>query len=138
MTFLQNNHALTESDKKASETIMSDDSTPAQVEAALKQMAKTAFIRLDSLNARYKRTMHSDFPDLLSDDSKTAAGILGLGNYGAKYQTGGSVTGGAGGVVAGKTGQPPSRVVPAGAIAGRDKDGNIIGYKTSDGKVVTF
>jgi hypothetical protein len=138
MTFLQNNHALTESDKKAGETIMSDDSTPAQVEAALKQMAKTAFIRLDSLNARYKRTMHQDFPDLLSDDSKTAAGILGLGNYGAKYQTGGSVTGGAGGPVAGKMGNPPSHVVPVGATAGRDKDGNIIGYKTADGKVVTF
>jgi hypothetical protein len=30
------------------------------------------------------------------------------------------------------------RVVPAGAIAGRDASGNIIGYKTVDGKVVRF
>lgn len=36
------------------------------------------------------------------------------------------------------TPQQQKRVVPAGAIAGRDKNGNIIGYKTADGKVVTF
>jgi len=36
-------------------------------------------------------------------------------------------------------GQPqPSHVVPTGAIAGRDANGNIIGYKTADGKVVKF
>jgi len=110
MTFLQNNHALTESDKKAGETIVSNESTPAQIEGALKQMSKTAFIRLDSLNARYKRVMHTDFPDLLSDDAKESANILGLGNYAQKYQTGGSVTGGAGGPVAGKTNsQAPQR-----------------------------
>lgn len=34
--------------------------------------------------------------------------------------------------------QPPARVVPAGATPGRDSSGNIIGYKTADGKVVTF
>lgn len=32
----------------------------------------------------------------------------------------------------------PQRVVPAGAIPGRDAAGNIIGYKTADGKVVKF
>ena len=31
-----------------------------------------------------------------------------------------------------------SRVVPAGAIPGRDASGNIVGYKTADGKVVRF
>ena len=39
----------------------------------------------------------------------------------------------------GQAGGPPSnRVVPAGAIPGRDAQGNIIGYKTADGNVVTF
>jgi hypothetical protein len=33
---------------------------------------------------------------------------------------------------------PQGRVVPTGAIAGRDAQGNIIGYKTADGKVVRF
>jgi hypothetical protein len=35
-------------------------------------------------------------------------------------------------------GQEPQRVVPAGATPGRDANGNIIGYKTQDGKVVRF
>ena len=34
--------------------------------------------------------------------------------------------------------QTGPRVVPAGAIAGRDANGNIVGYKTADGKVVKF
>jgi predicted transcriptional regulator len=110
MTFLQNNHALTESDKKAGATIMSDDSTPAQVEGALKQMGKTAFIRLDSLNSRYKRVMHTDFPDMLNDDAREGANILGLGAQAGRFQTGGSVTGGAGGPVAGKTGSTQTPV----------------------------
>jgi hypothetical protein len=39
----------------------------------------------------------------------------------------------------GKSQQPqPSHVIPTGAIAGRDSKGNIIGYKTADGKVVKF
>ena len=106
MTFLQNNHALTESDKKAGETIMSNDSTPAQVEASLKQMAKTAFIRLDALNDRYKRVMGADFPDLLNEEARSAANTLGLGAHAAKYQSGGRVTGNASGVVPGNAAQP--------------------------------
>ena len=34
--------------------------------------------------------------------------------------------------------QPLPRVVPPGATPGRDKNGNIIGYRTSDGRVVNF
>ncbi len=34
--------------------------------------------------------------------------------------------------------QAGARVVPAGAIPGRDASGNIIGYRTADGKVVKF
>jgi len=56
--------------------------------------------------------MRTDFPDLLSDNAKDAANRLGLGNYAAKYQTGGSVTGGASGPVAGKTGTPPQTPPP--------------------------
>ena len=56
--------------------------------------------------------MHTDFPDLLSDESKESANILGLGPQAQKYQTGGSVTGGATGPVAGKTGAPPQTPPP--------------------------
>jgi hypothetical protein len=144
MTFLQNNHALTESDKKAGEVIMSNDSTPAQVEAALKGMSKTAFVRLGALNDRYKRVMGSDFPDLLDQNATDAANLLGLGGEAAKYKIGGRVTGSATGAgTGGKNAAPTStqnqsRVVPAGATPGRDAQGNIVGYRAADGRVVTF
>ncbi|HZR57047.1 MAG TPA: hypothetical protein VFA74_09265 [Terriglobales bacterium] len=93
MTFLQNNHALTESDKKASDVIMSDNSSPAQIQEALKQMGNTAFIRLGQLNERYKRVMNEDFPDLLDQDAVDASNKLGLGKMAAKYRSGGQVTG---------------------------------------------
>lgn len=113
MTFLQNNHALTESDKKAGDVILSNDSTPAQVEAALKQMGSTAFVRLGALNDRYKRVMGTDFPDLLNDDSRNAANVLGLGAQAAKFQTGGRVTGSASGAGTPGTGGNPA---PEGTI----------------------
>src|SRR5579862_379022 len=93
MTFLQNNHALTESDKKAADTIMSDNSSPAQIQAALKQMTNTAFIRLGELNSRYKRVMGEDFPDLLDADAVQASDKLGYGAQARKYRSGGQVTG---------------------------------------------
>lgn len=101
MTFLQNNHALTESDKKAGDRILNGELSPAQIEASLKQIAKTAFFRLDELNSRYRRVMNVDFPDLLSDEARNSANVLGMGQAAAKYQTGGRMTGGAGGVVPG-------------------------------------
>jgi len=92
---------------------------------------------LGELNNRYKRVFGTDFPDLLSDDAKGAANVLGLGNEAARYQTGGRVTGGASGSIPGTTGQQ-QQVVPAGATPGRDATGKIIGYRTADGKVVRF
>ncbi len=119
MTFLQNNHALTESDKKAGDSILAGELSPAQIEASLKQMAKTAFFRLDELNSRYKRVMNSDFPDLLSDEARNSANILGMGQEASKYQTGGRMTGGAGGVVPGNKSQPT--VAPDGTIVNTAK-----------------
>ena len=37
-----------------------------------------------------------------------------------------------------QTRAPAPKIVPSGAIPGRDANGNIIGYKTTDGKVVKF
>lgn len=92
-TFLEGGHALTESDKRAGDVILSDSSSPAQIQAALKQMGNTAFIRLNTLNDRYKRVIGEDYPDLLDDDSITAAGKLGMGDKAARYRSGGRVTG---------------------------------------------
>jgi hypothetical protein len=130
MTFLQNNHALTESDKKAADTIMSDTSSPAQIQAALKQMGNTSFIRLGALNTRYKRVMGEDFPDLLSVDSVQDAGKLGLGQQAAKFRAGGQVTGAR---TRPENGQQPP---PSGATHAVRVNGKIVGY-TTDGKTMT-
>src|SRR5207253_5283374 len=82
---------LTESDKKAADVIMSDSSSPAQVQAAVKQMTNTAFIRLDSLNERYRTVMGENFPELLTPGAADAATTLGFGKNVAKYGVGGNL-----------------------------------------------
>lgn len=91
-TFLQGGHALTETDKRAGQTILSDASSPAQIQAALKQMSNTAFIRLDSLNERYKSVMGTDYPNLMTPEGKQAANALGKGDKAAKFKSGGDAT----------------------------------------------
>lgn len=120
MTFLQNNHALTESDKKSADIIMSDDSSPAQIQGALKQMSNTAFIRLGELNSRYKRVMGEDFPDLLDEDAVQAANKLGMGAQASRYRTGGRVTGAA----ARPQVQPP----PGATQEAVDGNGDVVGH----------
>jgi hypothetical protein len=87
-TFLEGGHALTESDKHAANTILSDDSSPAQIQAALKQMAHTGSIRLGSLDDRYRSTFGHSYQGLLYPDTVTAAQKLGLGDFAAKYSGG--------------------------------------------------
>jgi hypothetical protein len=87
-TFLEGGHALTESDKHAANTILSDDSSPAQIQAALKQMAHTGSIRLGSLDDRYKATFGHSYQGLLYPDTVSAAQKLGLGDFAAKYSAG--------------------------------------------------
>jgi hypothetical protein len=107
-TFLEGGHALTESDKKAGDVLLSDASTPAQIESALKQMGKTAFFRLSEANSRYKRVMGVDFPDMLGEGAKNSASILGLNKEASQFQSGGRVTGGAGGPTSSsQNAQPP-------------------------------
>jgi hypothetical protein len=88
-TFLEGGHALTESDKHSAATILSDDSSPAQIQAALKQMAHTGSIRLGSLDDRYKATFGHSYSGLLYPDTVSAAQKLGLGDFAAKYSSGG-------------------------------------------------
>lgn len=87
-TFLEGGHALTESDKHAAATILSDDSSPAQIQAALKQMAHTGSIRLGSLDDRYRATFGHSYQGLLYPDTITAAQKLGLGDFAARYSSG--------------------------------------------------
>jgi hypothetical protein len=111
-TFLANNHALTESDKKQFDKIVSGESTPAAAESAMKVMMGTAFVRLEALNDRYKRVMNQEFPDMLNQTAVDSANKLGYAGQAARFQTGGRVTGSAGGVTAGQTAQPTQTAQP--------------------------
>jgi len=123
MSFLNANRAEHEGDLKTMGTVLSDTSSPAQIEVALKQLGKSADIRLAAIGRKYKNTIGTDFPNLISDDGKAALQRMGITSKTEQHAQPSPQT---------------SRIVPAGATAGRDANGNIIGYKTADGKVVRF
>jgi hypothetical protein len=77
--FLLGGHALYAEDRKAAETILSDNSSPAQIQSALKQMGHTVKARYNEMNNRYKGTMKQDLPpETLSDEAKAGASKIGL------------------------------------------------------------
>jgi hypothetical protein len=76
--FLLGGRALYGDDRKAAETILSDTSSPAQIQAALKQMAHTAKARANEINYRYKRVRGKDLEDAFSPEAMEAAGKLGV------------------------------------------------------------
>lgn len=76
--FLLGGRALYGEDRKSAATILSDQSSPAQVQAALKQMGKTAKDRMTEINFRYKRTMGHDFRDPFSPEALAGAEKIGL------------------------------------------------------------
>jgi hypothetical protein len=86
-TFLQNNHALTESDKASAAKVLDDNSSPAQMQATIKSMTHTAALRLREVNKRYQNTMHTDYPGLVDPNNAQFlqdSGAMGaLGNSGA-------------------------------------------------------
>jgi hypothetical protein len=131
MNFLNNNRAEHEADLKVMDKVLSDDSTPAQIEASLKQLGESADARLRELGRKYSNTMGEEYPNLIAPEGQAALKKMGVtSSLSASPQNGRS-----GGP---KTQAPANRVVPAGATPGRDAQGNIVGYRTADGQVVTF
>jgi hypothetical protein len=78
MSFLNANRAEHESDIKTMETVLSNDKSPAQIETALKQLGKSADIRLRSIGTKYHNTMGQDFPNLVSDEGKQTLQRMGI------------------------------------------------------------
>jgi len=95
------------SDIEAGKVILSPSSTPAQIEAAVKQMSHTVVRRADSVNQEFRAIMGRDYPDLITPDARTAANKLGLDV--SKYHTGGQVNQPGSGVAIpnGATGKAP-------------------------------
>lgn len=87
-SFLLNNRALYDADRKSADTILSENSTPAQMQTALRSMAHTAGIRLGALNSSVKRVTGADVPDLLEPSNGSI--LEELGGSVPDYQGGGS------------------------------------------------
>jgi hypothetical protein len=83
--FLLGGRALYADDRKAAETILSDSSTPAQIQAALKVLAHTASARYNEMNNRFKNTMKVNIDEgagPLAPEAYDAAGHLGIKEMG--------------------------------------------------------
>jgi hypothetical protein len=69
-SFLNANRAEHEADIKQMDTMLDANSTPLQINTALREMAKTADFRLGSLGKGYQETVGANFASLLDPDSK--------------------------------------------------------------------
>ena len=79
--FLLGGRALYGDDRKAAETILSDNASPAQIQAALKQMGHTVKARYNEIDNRFKNGMGANIQDVigpLSDDAQEGARQIGI------------------------------------------------------------
>jgi hypothetical protein len=86
--FLLGGRALYGDDRKAAETILSDNSSPAQIQAALKTMGHTALARFTEENYRYKKVSGHDLADPFSPEALEGAQKIGVNLSGG--QSGGN------------------------------------------------
>ncbi len=77
-SFLLNQRALYADDRRRMDIILSPDSTPAQIMAALNQMGKTAKDRYGAMNQRYKRVMGQDIQNPFSPEGLAGAAKIGI------------------------------------------------------------
>lgn len=86
-SFLLNNRALYEDDRKSADKILNEDMSPAQMQENMKGFAHTAAIRLGAANDSYRRVKQGkDIPDLLSDEADSTLRALGVSVPGYKTQ----------------------------------------------------
>jgi hypothetical protein len=75
--FLLGGHALSVDDRRAANVILSDNSSPAQIQAALKSMGHTAAARANEENFRYKKVSKHDLEDAFSPEAIEGARKIG-------------------------------------------------------------
>lgn len=75
--FLLNGHAQLKEDKDAANKILSDDSSPAQIQEALKRLGHTAEARFSEMNFRYKKLMGKDIDQPFSPEAMEGAHKIG-------------------------------------------------------------
>jgi len=125
MSFLNANRAEHTDDIATMQTVLSDQKTPSEIVAALKQLATSANIRMSNIDQKFYRNFKTSYEDqmktsMYSDESKAALSRMGLrpADPAGKKPT-----------TQQPTQQKPTRdMVPAGKVPAWDKDGNLIGY----------
>lgn len=102
MTFLSNNHALTEHDKAAGDNILNWNMSPAVMEQQLKLFAHTAAARAVETDHQWTRVFGNDhhFPGMISPEALSAVGKMTnpdgsnpTADLISKLDTGGSILG---------------------------------------------
>jgi hypothetical protein len=134
MTFLLNNHALTESDKKSGDELLDMHFTVAQLQDQLRQFAKTSALRATEVNNDYHRKFGSSIPGLISpnaiDTIRKMPELLKITGFGDLNTGGVAFTLPSGRDEAGQS------VTDTIKVPGYDKSGNIKYYKLPDGTVL--
>jgi hypothetical protein len=84
-SFLLNNRALYESDRKSMDEVLNGDMSPAKLQAALKVMGHTATARYTEMNNRFKNTVGTSIDGAIgpmSDESLKSAAKIGVTKIG--------------------------------------------------------
>jgi len=76
-SYLIGGHALSVDDRKAADVILNENSSPAQIQSALKTMGHTAAARAREENYRYKKVSGHDLEDAFSPEAIDAAKKIG-------------------------------------------------------------
>ena len=132
--FLKNNLQVNEQEEKKFDAAFNNNSSPAQMLAAMGEMTPQAISRLDAINEKYKETWARNFPNLLTPAGRAAAVQLGFGDAVEKYGSGGKVNGVMNQGGGPQAGQAPQihEVVVNGQVAGYSADGGKTMYQTAD------
>lgn len=78
--FVNNNHALHESDINEGHELLNENQTLAQMQGAIKSFAHIGSRRVGALNDRYKRVIGTDVPDLLTETGEQSLRGFGMGD----------------------------------------------------------
>jgi len=78
-SFLLNNRALYEDDRKDAQKIIDENASPAQMLGVLPSLVHTGKARLDELNASFNRATGEDIPNAISPKAKSAMDRIGGG-----------------------------------------------------------
>jgi hypothetical protein len=76
--FLLGGRALYAEDRRSAEIILDDNSSPAQIQAALKRLGHTAKARFNEMNHRYKRVMGQDIQNPFAAEAVEGARKIGV------------------------------------------------------------